>query len=167
MPSSRCTSRKPRDDRERILGARCRTELHADGVRDPAHEVDMRAVERSRAFAHPYHVRGKVVGRAPHLVPSRQRALEVEQQRFVACVELDASRRLDPIGVHAAGAHEAERPVDIACKLLVALPGGRLADELVIPGMDLPSDKKTNPARADAKRRYVVIMGLCESPDFA
>ena len=88
------------------------------GLRILRQQLDVRAVELAGALADPEEVRGDVVGLAGPRVDAGQRALVLEQQRLVAGVDVDAGER---VGVDAAGAHELQRPVDLAGEALVAL----------------------------------------------
>ena len=62
-----------------------------------------------------------------------ERFLVAEQQRLVAGVHVGLVQLVVGLGVDAAGAHEAQRTVDLAGELLVALALGAAGDELLGP----------------------------------
>ena len=120
-----------------LVGGRLRAELDTDRVVDAREELDVRAVERARAFADPEHVRRAVVPVARERVAAREALLVVEQEAFVArpdvdLVELRRRGEVDP-----AGGHELERALDLGGERLVLLALRRARDEVLVPGVHL------------------------------
>ena len=54
----------------------------------------------------------------------------------MAGVDVDLAEVGVRLGVHAGGAHEPQRPVDLAGELVVALAGRARRHELLVPGVD-------------------------------
>jgi hypothetical protein len=94
----------------------------------------MRAVELPRALTDPQEVTRYVVQLAGARVHSGQGALVVHRQRLVRGVELHTFE-LDRIG--SARLHECQSTIDVRGQLVVTLPGGGIAHEVLIPGMHL------------------------------
>src|SRR6202046_2646811 len=111
-----------------------RADLDANGIADPAGDLDMSAVQRAGTLADPQEVRRGVVATAALGVFPGQGLLIVQQQRLVAGVQLN---RAQLIGVGAACPHERQRPGDLPGQPLVPLPGRALRDEVLVPGMHL------------------------------
>ena len=63
--------------------------LTPSGLRHPAQQLHVGAVELAGALADPDHVAGRVVGPVAAGVDAGQRVLVVEQQRLVGGVEVD------------------------------------------------------------------------------
>ena len=107
--------------------------LAADRVTDTTEELDVGAVELSGALADPQHVRRAVVPTAREGVLTGKGLFVAEQQCLVAREHVDLVQGGGGLGVHAAGAHEAQRTVDLLGELFVALALGARRDELLGP----------------------------------
>src|SRR5690606_10247521 len=118
------------DERTRVVGGRRGTELDTDRVTHPGEEVDVRAVDLTRALTDPHEVRRAVVRQTRARVDAREGPLVVEQERLVAREELD---RLERVEVRAARGHEADRAVDLRRGALVARVGGVVREEAPVP----------------------------------
>ena len=90
-----------RAQRDGFLGRGRRSELHADRVVHAGEELDVSAIELSRAFTGPQQVGRAVVPVAGDAVATSERFLVPEQQRFVRgphvdLVELELGLEIDP-----------------------------------------------------------------------
>jgi hypothetical protein len=81
------------DEAAQLVDAHRRADLQAERIRDSAQELDVGAVELAGAIADPEHVRRAVVPVAGQRVAPGERLLVVQDQRFVAGVEVDALQR--------------------------------------------------------------------------
>ncbi len=122
-------------EREGILGGRGRAQLDADGILHLREEVDVRAVDLTGALTDPQEVPGHVVGQTRTRIDAGERAFVLEEQRLVGGVELRGPQSLE---VRAARVHEADRPIDLAGGLLVALVAGVRGEETAVPFVDQP-----------------------------
>ena len=120
---------------EHVLGGRSRTHLAPDGVLHPLEERDVRAVELTRAFADPQHVRRAVVPVAGEGVDAGERLLVAEYEGLVAGEEVDRVELFLGLGRDTARPHEAQRAVDARSELLVAAAFGARRNELAVPGV--------------------------------
>ncbi|CAB5057291.1 unannotated protein [freshwater metagenome] len=120
-------------DLKHELGACLGADLAPNRVADAPEELDVGPVELARALADPEHVGRAVVPTSGQRVLTCERLLVPEQQRFVARVHVDLVQRGGGLGVHPAGAHEAQRPIDLLGELFVALALGARRDEFLCP----------------------------------
>ena len=81
----------------------------------------MCAVVLAGALAYPEHVRRAVVPVARERIYAGERLFVVQQQGFVAGVEVDCVELRLMLAGETAGFHEAQGGVDARCHLLVAL----------------------------------------------
>ena len=137
QPAGRAVGVEHLAQRDQVGRRRAGTGLDADRVVDAREELDVGAVQLSRAVADPEHVGRAVVPVAGQRVAAGQALLVVEQQAFVArpdvdLVQLPLRRQVDP-----AGRHEAQRPLDLGGDRLVAPALRRRGDELLVPEMHL------------------------------
>jgi hypothetical protein len=112
-------------------------ELDMDAARmgaDAPAEVDVRAAGRAGALADPQEVGGCVVPPPGVGIGSGEGLLVVEEQGFVAGLELHRAQ-LGRIG--AAGAHERQGVVYLVGEPFVVLPRGALPDEVLVPAVGL------------------------------
>ena len=94
----------------------------------------MGAVELTRTLAHPQEVSRNVVNALGTRINPRQRQFVVQQQGFVAGVELDAT---EGFAINPTCAHERQRFFNVLGDLFVALTSGALAHEVLIPFVHL------------------------------
>ena len=119
------------------LGRVCRrTDLATERVADTTEELDVGAVGLVRALADPQHVGRAVVPVAGEAVLAGERLFVAEDQCLVAGEDVDLAEIVVRIRVDAGGAHEPQRPVDLAGDSLVALSLGTRRDELLVPRVD-------------------------------
>ena len=120
---------------ENELGRRRRADLAADGVTDPAQELDVCAVELTGALADPQHVGRTVVPVAGQRVAASEGLFVSENQCLVRGEHVDLMEGRVVLGVDAACAHEGERVLDFGGQCLVTLSFGRRLDEFLRPGV--------------------------------
>ena len=120
----------------------------------------MGAVGLMRALADPQHVRRAVVPVAGEAVLAGERFLVAEDQRLVAGVDVDLAQVGVALGVDAGGAHEPQRPVDLAGDAVVALALRARRDELLVPRVDAAEGGEAalgeRPQQVQRRRRLVV-----------
>ncbi len=93
----------------------------------------MRAIELARAIADPEHVGGGIVPVAAGGIDARHRLLVVEQQRFVAGVEIGGAQLRHGFRRDAARFHEFERFGNSRGQALILFAGRRACDEAQHP----------------------------------
>ena len=120
----------------------------------------MGAVGLVGALTDPQHVRRAVVPVAGEAVLAGQRLFVAEDQRLVAREDVDLAEVGVVLGVDAAGAHEAQRPVDLAGDVVVALALRARRDELLVPRVDAAEGGEAalgeRPQQVQRRRRLVV-----------
>ena len=118
---------------EHVVGRGVGPELAPERVADAAEELDVGAVELARPLADPQHVGRAVVPVARERVLAGEVLLVTEDERLVARVDVDLVELEGAFEVDTAGPHEAQRPLDLAGELLVALALTARGDELLHP----------------------------------
>ena len=126
---------EPGREGQRVVRRRGRAELDADRVADPAHQLDVRAVQLARALTDPEEVRRDVVRQLGARVDAGQRVLVLQHERLVGGVEVDP---VELVGIGADRLHELHGAVDLVGQLLVGLSGHGVAHEVGVPGVHLP-----------------------------
>ena len=146
------------------LDLRRGADLAAERVAHATQELDVRPVELAGALADPQHVRRAVVPAAGERVLAGERLLVAEQQRLVAGVEVDLVEVVGALRVDPAGAHEAQRPVDLRGDQLVALALRAGGDELLVPHVDLAEigEAALGEGAQQVERRCRLVVGLHE-----
>ena len=124
-------------DAQQIVRLLRRADLHAERVLHAAQELDMRAVQLTRAVADPQEMRRAAVPVAGGGIDPGQRLLVGQQQRLVADVEVGLAHVARGGAGHAAGRHERQRLVDAVRQVLVARGQRRARGEIQVPAMHL------------------------------
>ena len=118
-----------------LVGCRVGADLHADRVVDAGEELDVRAVELTRAGTEPQQVGRAVVPVAGDAVAAGERFLVPEEQGFVGSEDVDLVQLQLGIEVDPARPHELERALDLARERFVATAFRTARDELLVPGL--------------------------------
>ncbi|MNY07180.1 hypothetical protein D3C86_1399720 [compost metagenome] len=107
------------DQRQDVFRRHGRSALDADGVRDAAHELNVRPVQLTGALADPQHMGRGVKPFACRTFQTRQGALDVQQQGFVAGEDLDARQVGMRLGRDADRLHEGQGLGDLVGQLAI------------------------------------------------
>ena len=111
--------------------------FHADGIGQPAHELDMGRAFEPRAIADPQEMRAGVVILLAGRAGPRQCLLIGQQQRLMAGVERGRLQLRQALRVDPASSHERQRLVYPVGHILIGLGPFALPHEIQRPLMDL------------------------------
>ena len=110
--------------------------FYAERIMDAAEELCVCALWRAGAFAEPEHMGGAIVVLSVEAIFSGERLFVVEEECFVACVEVGFAHLCDGLRGDAAGFHEGDGFGDALCDIAVGDVGGTFFDEVVRPLVD-------------------------------
>ncbi len=134
-PAGNAAGIQPLGERDDVVRLSRRPQLDRDRVVHAGEELHVRPGKITRALADPEQVRRAVVPLTRERVLPGERLLVLEQQALVARPDLDLVQRALPLEIDSDRLHEAQRASDLAGKRLVPLAGGRVRDELAVPGV--------------------------------
>ena len=100
------------DQFQQAVGGLARAGFQADRIGNPAHEIDMGAVELAGPVADPQQVRRRVVPVAGGRIDTRHGLFVPEQESFVAGIEVGFPKLRGDVRRQPAGRHERHRLVD-------------------------------------------------------